>query len=159
MLDLAKNHITDWGAKQLALCLHTMSSVPFVLILNNNQVSDCGLQALLGPIRSRSAKMEIDIRHNRITDVGVADVPMLCQTHTHVSISVHGNLHDHAKYAAQVELWRTRGPMHQLIRSWEATNTFPHGLNVNTLKRKHAFIEEVSSSATSASSSPEQPLG
>ena len=65
-------------------------------------------------------------------------------------------LHDHAKYAAQVELWRTRGPMHQLIRSWEATNTFPHGLNVNTLKRKYAFTEEVSSSAVCSS---EQPLG
>ena len=156
VLDLAKNHITDWGAKQLALCLRTMSSVPFVLILNENQVSDSGLQALLDPVHSRSAKMDIDIRHNFITDVGVADVPMLCQTHAHVSISVQGNLHDHAKYAAQVELWRTRGPMHQLIRSWEATNTFPHGLNVNTLKRKYAFTEEVSSSAVCSS---EQPLG
>ena len=81
------------------------------------------------------------MKNNLITDVGVADVPMLCQTHPRVSISLQGNLHDHAKFEAEVELWKTRGPMHQLIRSWEATNTFPRGLNINTLKRKCAFAE------------------
>ena len=33
-----------------ALCLRTMSSVPFVLIRNDKQVSDCGLQVLLDPV-------------------------------------------------------------------------------------------------------------
>jgi hypothetical protein len=141
VFDLAKNHITDWGAKQLALCLHTMLSVPFVLILDDNQVSDHGLRALLGAIRSRSVETRIEMKNNLITDMGVADVPMLCQTHPRVSISLQGNLHDHAKFEAEVELWKTRGPMHQLIRSWEATNTFPRGLNINTLKRKCAFAE------------------
>ena len=140
VLDLAKNHITDWGAKQLARCLGEMSHVPFVLILNDNQVSDCGLKVLQDQIHSRSlVKMDIQIKHKLITDVGVADVPMLYQTHPHVSISLKGNLHDHTKHETEVALWKIRGPMHQLIRSGEATNTFPLGLNIKNLKRKWAF--------------------
>ena len=68
-LDLARNSITDAGARALALALHLNSSVEY-LNLESNVVAEKGGKALCLAVASNSRLSYLNISHNAISSTG-----------------------------------------------------------------------------------------